>query len=571
MILLLVLDACCVYAQDKADLFGPPMKIPLVITAGFGEIRPNHFHSGLDFSTAGKSQEVIAAAAGCVSRIKISTKGYGKALYLDHPEGYTTVYAHLSSFEPGIEEYALKMQHQAMDYEIDVLVDSGRFCFKRGETIALSGNTGSSTAPHLHFEIRDKYIENVFNPLFFGYGNDFTPPDASSILLIPRKNRGLVNNSESTLRIPLLKNKSGRRFISSKNPVPLVSGHVGIGFEGGDVIGKKGNLSGVYQIRTFLDNKEIYRSRLDEFSFDESRAVNAYIDYSMYRKGKKKYQQCLVPENPLIGIYKSSFNRGFYPFAKDTTHTFKIELKDFAGNTFEQEIPVKSAGNSFSYRYRAPAANHLRIPPGGGTITRGTFTAVFGPRCLYDSSDVKLILHEQPGKLAPLIELGSIYTPLHNGVELRFKLENIPDELKQKICIAKKSGNGFDVLSSSCSGNEVRAVSKQFGDFTLIADTLPPKIIFIQSKKRNPKTRKIEKISPELAGEIKLKITDPVSETVSFQAYVNDVFILPRPAGKETWVFELPDNLPSGSHNFSVFARDEYNNESTFSIPLNIP
>ncbi len=558
-------------AQQLDGLFGPPLKIPLVITAGFGELRPNHFHSGLDFSTAGTSQEVIAAAGGCVSRVKVSVSGYGKALYIDHPEGYTTVYGHLASFRSEIEDYVVQMQTQALEYQIDVLVDSGRFCFKKGETIALSGNTGSSSAPHLHFEIRDKIKENVFNPLFFGYNKDKTAPEAFSLLLIPRKNQGLVNGSSEILRLPLLKNKAGKRYLSPKTPTPVLSGQVAMGFEGGDVIGKRGNYSGVFKLRTFVNEREIYRSRMDEFSFDESRAINAYLNYNQLKKSKKKYQQCYVPENALIGIYKSAYNRGFYSFAKDTVYSFKLELSDFEGNITEQELKVKGTAENFTYRYKPPADNHYRIPPSGASIDKGKFKVVFTDRCLYDSSDVKLILRPQQNAFSPLVELGSIYIPLHSGAKLIFKPENVANGQEKKLCIARKSGSTWDALPTRFINNELVASTTVFGDFSVIIDTIAPKIVNIPFKRRNPKTRKTELISPIQAGEIKVRITDPVSETASWQAYLDDVFLIPKPAGKNTWTYLLPDNLLPGEHVFLIQARDDYNNESSLTISLNVP
>ncbi|MCB0819514.1 MAG: M23 family metallopeptidase [Bacteroidetes bacterium] len=566
---LLVFQFC--RAQVADEEFGPPMKIPLLITAGFGEIRPNHFHSGLDFSTQGKSQEVIAAFEGCVSRIKVSLSGYGRALYLDHPNGYTTVYGHLSSFNPEIETYIIQMQAQALDYEIDVLVDSGRFCFKKGDVIAMSGNSGSSTAPHLHFEIRDKVVENVFNPLFFGYGRDKAAPEAFSVLLFPEEHSGTVNGSANMLRLPLLKSKSGKRYLSSKTPVPIVSGMVAFGLEGGDVIGKPGNYSGIYQLKVFVNEAEIFRSRMDEFSFDESRAVNAYIDYKSKKRYNKKYQKCFVPQNPLIGIYKSSANRGFYNFNRDTLYQIRLELSDFAGNTTSQSFQVKGRSGSGFYKYSPPEENYSRIPPTGGTIKKAGFKAVIGARCLYDTSDVKIIVHPQPGKYAPLVELGSIYIPLHSGIKLAFTPELKQTELREKLCIAQKSGNSWNVLSSTWHNDELQASTKTFGDFTVLIDTLPPVIRQIPVKKRHPQTRKYYVLSNEEAGEIKVKITDPVSENASWQAYLDEQFLIPQPAGKDTWVYKLPVQLNSGKHSFTIQARDEYNNESSFSLELNIP
>ncbi len=561
-------------AQSGKQVFISPLKIPLVITAGFGEIRPNHFHSGLDFSTQGKEQDVVASASGYISRIKVSLSGYGNALYMDHPEGYTTVYAHLSQFAAPLQEYVLKMQKAAKDYEIDVLVDSAMFSFKQGEVIGKSGNSGSSTAPHLHFEIRDKVIENVFNPLLFGFGNDKTTPAPSSLLIFPKEDYGKVNNAKSYLRLPLYRNsKTGERSISSKTATPRLSGWVGFGFEGGDVIGKPGNYSGIYQVRVLVDDLEIFKSRMDEFSFDESRSVNCWIDYKEKKRGNKKYQRCVVPANPLIGIYKASLNQGYFNFKENRKYKITWEFSDVAGNKTVQNLDVNGPSAVEKFASSAVLASYQRMLPSGGILQQNENARVqFSKRCFYDTTDVKFVVHPQPGKYSSLIEVGSVYQPLHSGMKLKFKPQNYPPSLREKLCIAEKTGGKYDVLSTSWEGDWLTASSKYFGDFEVIADTIPPKIQYLPRKAKNKKTGRLETLSPAKAGYIKILVTDPVSGSFSWQAYIDNEWVLMYPAsGKNSWYVNLDKNLSQGEHLFKVNAVDEYNNESSFELPFTIP
>jgi hypothetical protein len=560
--------------QSIKKLFGPPLSVPLIVTSGFGEIRPNHFHSGIDFSTYGKAQDVLSVADGYISRVKVSLRGYGNALYIDHPGGFTSVYGHMSEFTPELMEYVEKMQRNALEYEIDVIVDSAQFNFKKGQVIGKSGNSGSSTAPHLHFEIRDKVNENVFNPLMFGFVDDKANPTAFSLLLIPKEGYGNVNGSTNDLRLPLLRNsKTNQRYISPKTQTPVLSGWVGFGFEGGDVIGKPGNYSGIYKIVIKVNEKPVFTARFDEFSFDENRAVNAWIDYPLKRKTNKKYQRCVVPANQLIGIYKSHVDQGYFEFNKDTTYTISWELTDMSGNKTLQTLNVKGKSSSPQAKPKSIPTQHVRVYPKGGAINKqDVFKAIFSDRCLYDTSDVKFIVHPSTQHFSPMVELGSIYIPLHSGVELRFKPDIPRVELKEKLCISRKDGTGYDILSSSWDGEWLIAKTKEFGDFQVIADTLAPVITYLPERRKNPKTRRYEDVPIETSKSFRLRVSDPISGDFSWQAYLNQDWMLMKPSSrKNEWYFDFPSNIRSGNHVISVLATDAFGNASSFELSFTLP
>lgn len=152
------------------DYFRSPLDIPMQLSGNFGELRNNHFHAGFDLKTQQKEGlPIFAVADGYISRIKISTFGNGKTLYITHSNGFTSVYAHLQKTSDSIEKFIKKVHYQEQSFEIEKFLKPGEFIVSKGEIIAFSGNSGASEGPHLHFEFRDNVTENIINPMLFGF------------------------------------------------------------------------------------------------------------------------------------------------------------------------------------------------------------------------------------------------------------------------------------------------------------------------------------------------------------------------------------------------------------------
>jgi len=186
---LVICSIFTLYAQNSHDneSFISPIKPPFFFAGDFGELRPSHFHSGLDFRTQGKTGlPVYAVKDGYISRIGISPTGYGNALYMNHSDGTTSVYGHLSKFHPQIQEYLTGKQYDRESFQINLTLSSDKFIFKKGEIIAWTGNSGSSGGPHLHFEIRDTRSERAFNPIFNHLGiTDNSAPKIIALYCYP--------------------------------------------------------------------------------------------------------------------------------------------------------------------------------------------------------------------------------------------------------------------------------------------------------------------------------------------------------------------------------------------------
>ena len=262
-------------SEYPTDYFISPLEIPLVLSGTFGELRSNHFHSGFDIKTQQKSGlSVIASGDGYVSRINVSRWGYGKALYLTHPNGYTTVYGHLKKFSPEIEAYVKKNQYKKEAFEIRLYPEAGELKVVQGEIVALSGNSGSSGGPHLHYEIRD-IKANILNPMLFGIKiPDHKKPTIQAAFAFSENDSSQVNQSNKIVNINLIKQNNGDLLANTI----YAYGKIGIGINAFDRLDGALNRNGLYDIMMRVNGEVLYKFTADKFSFGESRYINTYID-----------------------------------------------------------------------------------------------------------------------------------------------------------------------------------------------------------------------------------------------------------------------------------------------------
>ena len=276
--------------------YHPPLEIPLILSANFGEIRPNHFHMGLDFKTNGvEGQKLLSIEDGYVSRIKISPYGYGKVIYINHPNGITSVYAHCSGFVPKIDSLIKKIQIKQENFEIEIFLTEKDIPLKRGEHFAFSGNTGSSTAPHLHFELRDTKTETALNPLKFGFNIvDNIPPIISGMKIYSLTNNGYRIKGK-TKSIPVKKGAYG--YYIGGNLATLTSdyctenGGIGFAFESTDHYNQAANPLGIYGSYLVVNNDTVFMQKIDSVSFNYTKYINSHIDYEENQNTKRKYQK----------------------------------------------------------------------------------------------------------------------------------------------------------------------------------------------------------------------------------------------------------------------------------------
>ena len=327
--------------QDKypKDYFQSPLNIPIILSGSFGELRNNHFHSGLDIKTQGiEGLEVFAAAEGYISRIKVSQYGFGKSVYITHPNGYTTVYAHLSKFAPKIETYVKSIQYKKEAYDIEeTRFKEDTFPIEKGELIAFSGDTGGSGGPHLHFEIRDTESEKIINPLFFGFAiNDSIPPIFQSVKVYALEHNSHINHQNNSFQLPIKKSVDGN-FIADKI---IANNAIGFGVDVFDKGDEAYNKLGIQSLEMLVNGKRFYLHDLETFSFSESKYINLHIDYEHFKKYKSQFQKTFIDSVNTLSTYKELIDFGKINIEKDLNYTISIIAKDFSGNESTLKIPV---------------------------------------------------------------------------------------------------------------------------------------------------------------------------------------------------------------------------------------
>ena len=321
------------------DYFAVPLDIPMQLSGNFGELRNNHFHAGFDFRTQQKEGlPIFATANGHVSRIKISTYGYGKAVYIDHPNGYTTVYGHLQKGYGKIEEYIKKEQYKQQSYEIEVFPLPGELPVYKCDTIGISGNTGGSEGPHLHFEIRDTKSEKAINPSYFGLTlKDTKRPFISSVVAYPINDSSNVNLSKRPVILGLSLQPDGT-YISEK---VKASGKIGFGIISADLDDVSYNNNGIFKVQSFYNGSPHFGYQFDTFSFDESRYINALIDFPRYKSTKQRVQKLFMNSPFPLSIIKTTAENGIISMVPNLAQSYRIEVSDYYQNKTSVAIPIE--------------------------------------------------------------------------------------------------------------------------------------------------------------------------------------------------------------------------------------
>lgn len=535
-----------IYPQDY---FTSPLDIPLVLSGTFAELRSNHFHSGMDIKTQQRTGlKVKAAANGYVSRIKISHYGYGKALYITHPNGYTTVYAHLKKFSPNIEAFIKKKQYQKESYEIELFPKVDELPVTKGNLIAYSGNSGGSGGPHLHFEIRDN-AERPINPMLFGIDiKDSKLPTITSIYAYPLNESSHVNGSNKKQSLSLIPLKNGDYTV--KNITAY--GKIGFGITTWDRQDLAANKNGVYNIQTFVNGSKNFELDFKRFSFDETKHINQLIDYNHFKTNRQRLQKLFRINNPL-SIYKDVYKDGILTIEDSTYSVYKIKVSDFKNNTAWATLSIKgeiskpkepSSENKTPYYIQASKSTNLK---------EGNIDVTIYPDTFYEDFYMNFSVR------ADTLTLHKDVVPLKKNIKIAYDISKYRKEDKNKLFIARISGYKKTPYYSFTKrqGDTLSTFTKRLGTYTLAMDEEKPTITPINFKNGQWLSK---------YRFLKVKIEDEISGISNYRATVNGKWILMEYDYKtKTLTHDFNDGVVTDTkNNLKLIVTDNVGNSSTF-------
>jgi hypothetical protein len=553
IILILLFASFTSSAQNKypTNYFRSPLDISLHLSGTFGELRNNHFHAGVDIKTKRRTGfPVYATADGYVSRIKVAIWGYGKVIYISHPNGYTSVYAHLSKFGDGIQEYVKNIQYQKESYETgNIYPAENEITVKKGQVIAFTGRTGGFVAPHLHYEIRDTKTEHIINPLLFGLKiKDSIAPRINKLIAYPIGEGSRINRSvkKQTLAI---KKDSLNNYRTNRISA---SGSIGFGINVYDLLGKELNKNGVYSIEMKVNGKRHYYHDVETFSFAESKYINLLIDYPYFATYKNRIQKTFREKETKLSIYEDLVKDGFVDVKEGFSYKVEIIAKDFKGNTSSVKIPIIGVKSEAVLTQKKDTTNYKILKNKFQKFTEGGVTVAFPKNTFYKDIFIDFSVN---GKLAT-VHKPTI--PLNKSFTITFDSTMYKKSEAEKIYIANINNKKYPSYQNTRKkSDKVFTTSKTLGKYTLLIDNQIPKIY-------NPNFKNNGWVSQ--LNFLTIKISDIQSGIKSYEAFIDDEWILMEyDVKKKKLSYNFNDKKLVGSkHIFKLVVSDNVGNTNTY-------
>jgi hypothetical protein len=561
---------CCfnsLFAQNSpsGESFISPLNLPFSFSGNFGELRPSHFHTGLDFRTQGQTGiPVHAVKDGYISRISVSPTGYGNVLYLNHLDGNTTVYGHLDRFTPLVSEYVKDRQYYTESFQVNLTLSPLEFSFKKGDIIAWSGNSGGSAGPHLHFEIRNTKSERAMNPLFYIPGiKDNSAPKISSVYIYPLSENSYVNvethgrasHEKKRFEPGALQNANS----SKKNPPIELYGKIGFGIQAGDFYSGTGIMCGIYSAALLCDGKPVFGFKMNNLSFDNARFANSQVDYEELEVRHRWVQRLYRQPGNELDIYDPIIKDGILDLEDEKLHNIEIIVSDAFNNKSSLkfkvyskivQIPVKKipAGKEFFYNKSNVFENddvRVKIPKGA----------------LYDN--LSFVYSKGSKSAGCYSELHGIHlktVALQKPYSLSIKVNDLPEYLQNKALIVNvnKMSGKKSAVGGTFSHGWVSAEPTDFGTFTVSVDTSPPSIVplNIQDKKTLTDNSKL-----------RFTISDNLSGIKSYRGEIDNKWVLFEFDAKSkiiSYTFDKSRMVFGKSHHLSLVVIDNKDNRSEY-------
>lgn len=564
----LLIGLCCISSSLAAqeypqDYFRSPLGIPLRLSGTFGELRTNHFHSGLDIRTGGvEGEPVYATADGFISRIKVSAYGYGNALYIDHPNGFSTVYGHLRNFAEPIQSWAEAKHYEKKSFEIDIPLYADEIPVKKGQIIAYSGNTGGSGGPHLHFEVRHTKTEAVINPKHFGFDvPDAVAPVIDFLELVPYTDQSRVNNSSNKKRFTAIRAGGNSYSISQRlnayGPfylqVKAWDKHNGNEFR-----------NGIYSLLLLSGNDTLYRFSADRFEFNETRYANAVMDYQERMLNRQQIYRTYKAAGNLLPLIVQAPDAGIFTVENDQSRAFEMHVTDFNSNKAILKFTVHGASqvtelsstNNSTQRY---------FPTQAWQWETEDVRISMPANALYDTIDFTYGSNVKPyATFSAVHSIHNAKVPVHSFYDLSIRHNGLVDSLRPKTVLVNTTiSKGRSAAIGKWDGDWFTAKVRGFGDFYLAIDTIQPVISVLSLRPGSNYTT---------GQTVRFKISDNLAGLQSYTLSLNDQWQKAVFDGKTaTLTYTVHENSPKGNLNLKLIVKDAVGNETVYNSKIVIP
>ena len=530
------------WGQNKTD-FVSPLDIPFSLSGTFGEPRSTHFHAGIDIKTQGKEGwEVKSIAPGHISRIRVSLGGYGKALYLDHPDQTSSVYAHLKKFAPKIEAYIKSIQYEKQSYTLHEFPKKGEFAISAGEVIGYSGNTGSSSGPHLHFEIRDTDSQKPLNPLLFNLPiKDSQRPQIQELFLFyPQKNNSLMHSEFVSLK----------KVNDSTYHTHLIKsyGKIGLGLKMFDRQDLSYSRNGIYKARVEINGKTIVRYEFDQLDYSDSKKLLVNLDYPTFIKKRSKILKLFFQNHKPLTFMKYLNNEGLFNIELGKSYLVKVIIEDFSGNSSYIEIYIDGTKKKIPNK---KLEGKLIEPRLDYTLTLNDKELYFPKKTFFENAIIQI----EEAKNS--ISIGPNLFPFDNPYEIQFKT-NQEDSIKlRQTFIAKKTEKKISFLPTNLDKGHWKTKVKDMGNFTLARDSVAPKI--------SPSNFRPNQWLSKLKY-IKVNISDDFSGIKSYRGTINGKWVLFEYEPKRKLLtYDFSDKVfEQAKHELELEVEDNVGNKSIY-------
>lgn len=544
------------------NYFRSPVDFKITLSGTFAELRNNHFHSGIDIRTFTTGKKVYAVANGVVSRIKISAGGYGKALYIEHPNGYTSVYAHLHRFSPKIETFIKSQQYLKKNFEIDLNLSKEsslvkeQFKLKKGEVVAYSGNTGSSMGPHLHFEVRETKTEFPINPMLLGLKiTDTTPPKIYNLYVYPLDKKSSVNskNNRQIFKVSSLNRKS---FIIKGKPMKL-HGKIGFAIHTHDFLDNTWGKCGINKLQLKINDSTITDYTFNQFSFDESSYINAHMDYELNHEKKRKVHKTYIEPNNKLSFYSKMKTDGSYLFNENKDYKVVLSVYDSYQNKAKLHFTAK--GDSTTIAFPDNEHTALFTYQNENRFTRPNLELKFPKDCFY--SDLAFDYSTSPDSsfLSPIHHIHKPTVAVNKHFTLAIKIDTVPQGLSEKLIIVKIDKEG---QISSAGGiylnGFVKTKTKNLGDYAITLDTIAPTL----TTKTDYKAKNLSNLKV-----IDFTIKDDLAGIKYYRGELDGKWVLfefDKKRNRLFYKFDKKRLARNKKHHLKLIVKDAVGNQSTY-------